>query len=49
MQKLEAAEKEAEAQSTKIFRLEVQLAEAQRKLQTVSELEKELSRYRLVL
>ena len=49
VQKLEAAAKEAEAQSTKIFRLEVQLAEVQKKLQTVSELEKELNRYRLVL
>lgn len=49
MQKLETAAKEAEAQSTNIFRLEVQLAEAQKKLQTITDLEKELNRYRLVL
>ncbi|CAL8471826.1 g11368 [Coccomyxa elongata] len=44
--KLETAAKEAEAQSTNIFRLEVQLAEAQKKLQTITDLEKELNRYR---
>lgn len=46
LQRLEAAAKEADAQSSKIFRLEVELAEAQKKLQTTSELEKELNHYR---
>ena len=47
-QKLEAAAKDADAQSSKIFRLEVVLAEAQKKLQTTIELEKELNHYRYV-
>lgn len=46
MQRLEAAAKEVDAQSSKIFRLEVELAEAQKKLQTTTELEKELNHYR---
>lgn len=46
MQRLEAAAKEADAQTSKIFKLEVELAEAQKRLQTVVELEKELNHYR---
>lgn len=51
MQKLEASQKEVAAKDRKIFGLEVELAELAKRLDAVTELERELQhyRYRLLL
>ena len=46
MQKLQAASKENDEQQSQIFRLEVRLAEANKKLEHTADLEKELLHYR---
>ena len=46
MQKLTAAAKEIDEQQSQIFRLEVRLAEANKKLEHTADLEKELLHYR---
>ena len=46
MQKLRAAAKEGDEQQSQIFRLEVRLAEANKKLEHTADLEKELLHYR---
>lgn len=46
MQKLQAAAKEIDEQQSQIFRLEVRLAEANKKLEHTADLEKELLHYR---
>ena len=49
MQKLKAAAKEIDEQQSQIFRLEVRLAEANKKLEHTADLEKELLHYRCCL
>ena len=46
VQKLQAAAKENDEQQSQIFRLEVRLAEANKKLEHTADLEKELLHYR---
>ena len=46
LQKLRAAAKEVDEQQSQIFRLEVRLAEANKKLEHTADLEKELLHYR---
>ncbi len=46
MQELAEAKGALEAEQGKVFKLEVQLAEAVQKLQQVTDLEKELNQYR---
>ena len=46
MQKLRVAAKEVDEQQSQIFRLEVRLAEANKKLEHTADLEKELLHYR---
>ena len=46
MQKLKLAAKEIDEQQSQIFRLEVRLAEANKKLEHTADLEKELLHYR---
>ncbi len=49
MQKLKSAAKEIDEQQSQIFRLEVRLAEANKKLEHTADLEKELLHYRYCL
>lgn len=46
MQELSEARSQLSAEQGKVFKLEVELAEARQKLQGVAELERELSHYR---
>ena len=49
VQKLKSAAKEIDEQQSQIFRLEVRLAEANKKLEHTADLEKELLHYRYCL
>ena len=46
MKELEEAKHQLSAEQNKVFKLEVELAEAQQRLQQVTDLEKELAHYR---
>lgn len=47
-QEVEEVKAQLSAEQNKVFKLEVELAEAQQKLQKVAELEKEVANYRRV-